>query len=160
MPRRIDYFDDPSAPPATSLVPSGTAYVTHEACVLLIERTDNGNWSMPGGAMDPGESMTACAIRETREETGLDVELTGLVGIYTDPRHVIHYTSNDEVRAEFTIVYRARPTDPTQTPATSDESQRVAWVELGAVDDLRMDRSQRLRLQHARDRDAAHPWLG
>jgi len=37
-------------------------------------------------------------VRETQEETGITCEITGLVGIYTNPRHVILYTSNDEVR--------------------------------------------------------------
>ena len=49
-------------------------------------------------------------VRETREETGIDCEVTGLVGIYTDPRHVILYTSNREARQEFSIVLTARAT--------------------------------------------------
>ena len=98
MGRRIDYYDDPAAPPANSVKPSAAAFVMHQSKVLLTQRTDNGNWTMPGGAMDPGESLSATAVRETLEETVISVKLDGVVGIYTDPRHVIHYTSNDEVR--------------------------------------------------------------
>ena len=62
------------------------------------------NWAVPGGAIDLGESMVQAAVRETREETGIECEITGLVGIYTDPKHVILYTSNGEVRQEFSIL--------------------------------------------------------
>jgi len=49
-------------------------------------------------AIDLGESMVQAAVRETKEESGIDCEITGLVGIYTDPNHVTLYTSNREVR--------------------------------------------------------------
>ena len=48
-------------------------------------RTDNGNWAVPGGGMDLGESITQTAIRETFEETGITCQITGLVGSYTSP---------------------------------------------------------------------------
>ncbi|GAA0736422.1 NUDIX domain-containing protein [Dactylosporangium roseum] len=158
MARRIDYFDDPSAPQANSLVPSANAVVVNEAGeLLLIHRTDNDNWSLPGGAMEPGESMTDCAVRETFEETGIHVEVTGLIGIYTDPRHVILYTSNNEVRQEFSIVYTARPLGGSPTP--SDESREVEWVPPDAIGGLAMHRSMRLRIEHYLTR-AGKPHLG
>ena len=56
--RRIDYYDDPDAPPANSLVPSANAVVVNDAgALLLIHRSDNDNWALPGGAMDLGESQ-------------------------------------------------------------------------------------------------------
>lgn len=149
MGKRIDYFDDPAAPPANSVKPSATAFVLRGGTVLLTCRSDNGNWSMPGGAHDPGESLSMTAVRETKEETGIDVTLTGVAGIYTDPRHVIHYTSNDEVRQEFTIVYRAQYVAGEPTP--SSETTIVEWVPIDQIDDLKMDRSQRMRIQWAVD---------
>ncbi|GAA3271519.1 NUDIX domain-containing protein [Dactylosporangium vinaceum] len=147
MARRIDFFDDPAAPPANSLVPSANAVVVNDAGeLLLIHRTDNDNWSLPGGAMEAGESMTDCAVRETFEETGIHVEVVGLVGIYTDPRHVILYTSNNEVRQEFSIVYIARPLGGEPTP--SDESREVVWVAPSALNGLTMHPSMRLRIEH------------
>lgn len=147
MGKRIDYFDDPAAPPANSVKPSATAFVLRDGAVLLTCRSDNGNWSMPGGAHDPGESLSMTAVRETKEETGIDVTLTGVAGIYTDPRHVIHYTSNDEVRQEFTVVYRADYVAGEPTP--SSETTIVQWVPVADIDELKMDRSQRMRIQWA-----------
>ena len=51
--------------------------------ILLTQRDDFETWILPGGGVEPGESVAQAAIRETKEETGLDVELTGLVGIYS-----------------------------------------------------------------------------
>src|SRR5215475_2887940 len=124
MAERIDYLDDPAAPKATSVVPSANVIaVNGQDEILLIRRTDNGNWAVPGGGMDPGESITDAAVRETQEETGITCQITGLVGIYTNPRHVILYTSNGEVRQEFSIVFSARPVCGEPTP--SDESPEV-----------------------------------
>jgi ADP-ribose pyrophosphatase YjhB (NUDIX family) len=147
MARRIDYYDDPDAPEANSLVPSVNVVVTNDdGEILLIRRTDNDNWALPGGTIDLGESVSQAAIRETKEETGVDVEITGLVGIYSDPKHLIHYTSNDEVRQEFSIVLTSRPIAGTPTP--SDESREVHWVAVGNIDALQMDRSMRMRINH------------
>ena len=147
MGERFDYFDDPAAPPANSVKPSAAAFVLHEGKLLLTQRSDNGNWSMPGGAHDPGESLTHTAVRETAEETGITVRPTGVAGIYTDPRHVVHYTSNDEVRQEFTVVYRAEFVSG--QPTTSSETTRVEWVPVDQLDQLTMDRSQRMRIEWA-----------
>jgi len=144
---RIDYYDDPEAPPPNSLVPSANVVVTDDAGrILMIHRTDNGNWAIPGGAMDLGESLVDCAVRETREETGIECEVTGLVGVYTDPKHVILYTSDGEVRQEFSVVFTARPIGGTPTP--SSESRSVEWVDPARFGELTMDRSMRLRLEH------------
>ena len=103
MPKR-DYYDDPAAPKANSIVVAVTAAVRNPSGeLLLIERTDNGLWALPGGAQDLGESVVEAAQREVREETGIDVEITGLSGIYSDPRHVIAY-DNGEVRQEFSAL--------------------------------------------------------
>ncbi|MFI0894848.1 NUDIX domain-containing protein [Streptomyces sp. NPDC020983] len=146
MATRIDYFDDPRAPKANSIVPSANVIVTDdEGRILMIRRSDNGNWAVPGGAMDMGESLAQTGVRETLEETGIHCEITGLVGIYTDPRHVIHYTSNDEVRQEFSVVYTARYVSGEPTP--SDESREVVWVPRDEVGDLKMHRSMRQRVE-------------
>jgi len=147
MAGRIDYYDDPSAPKANSVVPSANAVVVNDdGAILLIRRSDNDNWALPGGGMGLGESLPDTAVRETAEETGIDVEVTGLVGIYTDPRHVILYTSNNEARQEFSVVFTARPVAGTPTP--SDETTEVRWVQPADIGALPMDRPMRMRVEH------------
>jgi 8-oxo-dGTP pyrophosphatase MutT (NUDIX family) len=157
--RRIDYHDDPSAPKANSMVPSVNVVVVNEAAdVLMIRRSDNGNWAVPGGAIDLGESLVQAAVRETREETGIDCEITGLVGIYTDPKHLIMYTSNGEVRQEFSILLTSVAIGGQPTP--SSESSEVRWVPRGDLASYQMDRSMRMRLGHYLDGRSGSPYLG
>lgn len=155
MGRRIDYLDDPDAPEPNSLVPSVNTIVTNErGQVLLIQRTDNGNWSLPGGAIDLGESLVQAAIRETLEETGIICEITGISGIYSNPKHIIEYTSDGEVRQEFTIVLTGRPVEG--EPTTSAESSQVEWVSFDQLDVRPMNDSMRTRLSHAASGDPTH----
>lgn len=147
MAKRIDYYDDPDAPAPNSLVPSVNVVITNAADeILMIRRSDNGNWAVPGGAIDLGESIPAAAVRETEEETGVLCEITGLVGTYSDPKHVILYTSDGEARQEFSLVLTARPVSG--EPRPSSESREVRWVPRDQVADLQMDRSMRMRIEH------------
>jgi ADP-ribose pyrophosphatase YjhB (NUDIX family) len=159
MPRRIDYYDDPAAPEANSLVPSVNVVVVNDADeILLIRRSDNDNWAVPGGAIDLGESLTQAAVRETREETGIECEITGIVGIYSDPKHVLLYTSNGEVRQEFSIVLTAVAIGGQPTP--SSESSEVRWVPRETLAEYSMDRSMRLRVEHYLAGRSSSPYLG
>ncbi|MGH3942996.1 MAG: NUDIX hydrolase [Pseudonocardiaceae bacterium] len=143
---KTDYYDDHAAPRANSLVVAVAAVVLDDAGrVLMIQRTDNELWAVPGGAQEVGETSTEAAVREVREETGLDVKVTGLVGIYSDPRHVIAY-DDGEVRQEFSICFHARPIDGQLAP--SSESKQVHWVEPHSLDKLNIHPSVRLRIEH------------
>lgn len=144
---RVDYHGEPGAPVANSIVPSVNVVVGTDAGeILLIRRSDNDNWALPGGALELGESLVEAGVRETFEETGLRCVVTGLVGVYSDPRHIILYTSNGEARQEFAVVLTGRVVGGEPTP--SDESREVRWVEVAAVQRLPMDPSMRLRIQH------------
>jgi ADP-ribose pyrophosphatase YjhB (NUDIX family) len=144
-PQRIEYHDSPDAPGANSLVPAVNVVAANDAGeILLIRRTDNGNWAVPGGAVDLGESVAQAAVRETLEETGIECATTGIIGIHSDPRHVIFYTSNGEARQEFSIVLTARP--PGGRPTPSSESSQVRWVPESELPGCTMDRSMRIRV--------------
>ncbi|MDA0160659.1 NUDIX domain-containing protein [Solirubrobacter ginsenosidimutans] len=158
MGRRIDFLDDPEAPAANSLVLSVNVAVADDGGrLLLIRRSDNDNWALPGGAMDPGESISDAAVRETKEETGVDCEITGIVGIYTNPAHVILYTSDGEVRQECSVVFTAKAVSGEPTP--SSESTEVRWVSMAELDGFTMHPSMRQRVGHYLDgRD--RPYIG
>jgi ADP-ribose pyrophosphatase YjhB (NUDIX family) len=143
---RIDHYRSPDAPAANSIVVAVTAFVRDEAGrLLLIRRTDNDLYAIPGGALELGETLTQTVQREVMEETGIAVKVTGLIGIYSDPEHVIEFTDG-EVRQEFSICFRADPTGGDLR--TSDESKEVLWVAPADLDELNIHPSIRLRISH------------
>ncbi|MEU6891548.1 NUDIX domain-containing protein [Streptomyces sp. NPDC046557] len=145
MSRRTDYFNDSSAPKANSIVPAVTAFVVNDAGDVLMERrSDNGRWGMPGGVQEIGEDIAGTVVREVREETGITVEVIGLVGIFTDPGHVIAF-ADGEVRQEFSLCFRARPVGG--EIKVSSESFEVRWVPRSEVDSLDMSPTTRRRLE-------------
>lgn len=147
---RIDYLDDPAAPAANSIVPPVNMVATDGGGrVLIIRRTDNGNWALPGGGIDIGESLRDAAIHEVTEETKITCRICGLVGIYTNPNHRIEYTSNGEVRQEFSIVLTAEAV--TGSPTPSEETSQVVWAEREALTHYAMHPSMRERIGHYLD---------
>ena len=154
---RIEHYDDPEAPKPNSLVPAASAAVSNENNEILMQRrADNDLWALPGGTMDLGESIGETAVREVWEETGLDVEIDGIVGIYSDPRHIIEY-SGGEVRQQFNICFSARLLGgPLRA---SDESTEVAWITHESLENLPIHDTTRLRLRHFLERRAS-PYVG
>jgi ADP-ribose pyrophosphatase YjhB (NUDIX family) len=153
---RIEHFNDPEAPKPNSIVVAVTAFVLREGQLLLIRRTDNDLWALPGGAQDFGEFIAETVVRETIEETGVTVEVTGMVGIYTNPAHLIEY-SNGEVRQQFSICFRADYV--AGEPTTSDESSEVRWVPRDELDLLNIHPSMRLRIDHGFE-CRSEPYIG
>ncbi|MFJ9076817.1 NUDIX hydrolase [Streptomyces sp. NPDC102278] len=155
---RIDYFRDPNAPAANSVVPSVTAVVRDDAGrLLIIHKTDNDLWALPGGGHDIGESIGDTVVREVEEETGITVEIDGISGLYTDPQHVLAY-DDGEVRQQFSICFRAHPTGGSLR--TSSESKEVRWMDPADLDDLDIHPSMRLRIQHGLDDSRTDPYIG
>jgi len=66
--------------------------------ILLTQREDNRQWCLPGGGMNPGESASETCIREVEEETGLQVNVIRLIGIYTTPNELIEYKDGNKVQ--------------------------------------------------------------
>lgn len=154
---RTEYYDDPDAPEPNSMVVAASAVVTDDrGRILLQRRRDNDLWALPGGGMDLGESLPGAAVREVREETGLDVEITGLVGTYTDPRHIIEY-SDGEVRRQFNVCFTARTVGGGL--AISDESTELRFVGPAEIGSLPMHHTQRLRVEHFLE-SRSTPYLG
>lgn len=155
---RIDYLHDPAAPPANSVVPSVVAMVRDEnGRVLMIQRTDNSRWALPGGGHDVGESITNTVIREVREETGIEAEVIDLSGIYTDPGHVMLY-DDGEARQQFSMCFRARPVGGQLR--TSDETKEVRWVDPADLASFDIHPTMRLRIEHALDATRSVPYVG
>lgn len=145
MARRY-YLDDPQAPKANSLVPSASAIITDaQGRILLEKRRDNSLWGLPGGAMEIGESIGETIVREVKEETGLDVLPQAIVGLYTNPHHVIAY-SDGEVRQQCSICFAC--TLVGGTLQVDDESSQVAFFAPQDIAHLAMHPSTRLRIQH------------
>jgi ADP-ribose pyrophosphatase YjhB (NUDIX family) len=77
---------------ARAIRPSVSAVVVRDGCILLQQRADGGQWGLPGGSVEIGETVTAAIVREVREETGYEVAVRRLVGVYSDPRlQVVRY---------------------------------------------------------------------
>ena len=99
---------------------------------------------MPDGTMDFGESLVQCAVREVREETGFNIEISGLIGTYTDPDGLIAY-SDGEIRQEFALVYAAKIKNGELT--IDHESKEAVWVSIADGLSLPLAGSQQRRLQ-------------
>lgn len=125
-------------------MPAVTAVVVDGERILLQHRVDNDLWAMPGGALEIGETPAAAAVREAFEETGIEIRVLGLVGIYSDPGHLIAY-DDGEVRQQFSICFRAEPIGG-ELKAQQSEAKRVEWVAATDLSRLRMHPAQRIRI--------------
>lgn len=141
---RTDYFDDPNSPKPNSLVPAASAIVVdNKGDILLIRRSDNKLWSIPGGKMEIGESLSETVVREVQEETGLQTRPIRVIGIYSSPRSVVAY-EDGEVRQQFSVCFECEPT--AGSIQTSDESLEVAFYNEPAVRSMPMSESIRRRI--------------
>ncbi|MFG3524892.1 NUDIX hydrolase [Nocardia nova] len=142
---RTDYYNDPQAPDANTVKVAVSAVVRDsDGRILMIHRTDNDKYSIPGGGLEIGESVADAVVREVKEETGIDVEVTKLVGVFSNPRHVIAY-DDGEVRQEFSICFLADPRGGELR--TSAESREVKWVAPDDLNELDIHPSVLLRIR-------------
>lgn len=66
--------------------------------ILLTKRSDNGRWCLPGGHIDPGESVAEATVREVLEETGLVIRLGRLIGVYSSPNYLVEYKDGNKAQ--------------------------------------------------------------
>lgn len=153
---RTEYYHDPKAPQANTLIPASNLLVVNdEGAILLQRRRDTGQWALPGGAQDIGESPARCAVRECAEETGIAAEVTGFLGVYSNPAHIIEYTDG-EIRQQYEAAYIGRPLSG--TPTVNDEADGVRWVRPEELDDLDIHPSMREQIGHYLSGN--YPYLG
>lgn len=156
MGRHIEYLNDPAAPKPNSLVPAaGVLAVNGEGRLLLQRRRDTGQWAIPTGKQELGETVAQCAIRETAEETGVTVEVTGLLGVYSDPGHIVYYESDGETRQEYEVILLGRPVSG--SPAENDEASDVGWFTAAELDGLDIHPTQWRQLRNWLD--GAYPHI-
>lgn len=146
---RLEYDHQPDAPAASCVAPCAYAVARDvTGRLLLVRRCDTGDWELPGGRVDPGESASEAAIRETAEESGITVAVTGLVGIYTDPGHVIADPRTGQVRQPFAVCFHARPLSG--SPGGDQvETSDARWFTTSDIPALPIRPAMRLRIGHA-----------
>lgn len=117
-----------------------TAVLDEQVRILLVQRSDDGLWAMPGGACEVGETPAQGGAREVREETGMEVEITRLLGVFdsrvcgtVSQRHLYHF------------LFAAVPTGGDLRP--SHETPDVRWWALEDIPWQSLSPGHSLRLQ-------------
>lgn len=149
--RRRQYFHDRAAPAPGGLLPAAFAIVRDAAGrVLLVRRADDGNWELPGGRIDVGESAAAAVVREVAEEAGVAVRVTGVAGVYSDPGHVLAYPDGD-VHQQLAVCFHAIGAGGGQPRPDGLETVAAGWFETSDAGRLPMHPTMRGRLLNALD---------
>ena len=106
----------------------GVAVLDDQDHVLLMRRNGEGTWGLPGGGVEAGETWEQAARRECREETGWDIELHGLLGLYSDPATQIHRYPSGRVVHCVGAVFLGSPLGRTAIP--DGEAAELGWFPL------------------------------
>ena len=108
--------------------PTVQAWIDRDGSYLALRRGEEplkGEWNMPGGFVEVGERGDEAIAREVREETGLEIEVVELIGIFDST-----YGSGDDAKPIFDVAYRCRITGDTTELDVSDESSEARWFPL------------------------------
>lgn len=155
--RRV-YVRNPDAPVPGVVTPSVFVAIREEqGRLLLVRRCDSGAWELPGGRVDVGESAVEAAVRESIEETGLRVRITGLVGLFTDPAYVVEAASGGEIRQQFVVCFHGWA-DWGRPHPDGHEICDAAWFDPEDVESLTLEPGARRLIQHALS-GASEPYL-
>lgn len=115
--------------------------------ILLIQRTDNGRYCLPGGQVELGESLKEAVIREVEEETSLIVSVERIAGVSSDPDMVICYPDGNKWQTvELDFVCRIDGYLPNTTPGVSNESTKAVWATLENIDSFDVMESELPRI--------------
>ena len=114
--------------------------------VLLTQRTDNGRWCLPGGTMESGESAAEACIREVWEETGLNVRITRLIGVYSNPDQLIVYPDGNKA---FFVVLSFEAEILSGELGLSNETTAYGYYSLADMESLPMHGQHKQRVEDA-----------
>ena len=151
MVRLREYYQDPSAPRAQDVLPAAFAAVRNATRqVLLVRRIDDGNWELPGGRIEAGETAGDAVTREVAQESGVAIVLTGLSGVYSDPTHVL-VDPDGSIHQQLALCFHAVPAGEAAGDPHPDgvETDAAAWSDVVAAEHLAMHPAMRLRLHNA-----------
>jgi len=104
-----------------------------EGEILLIQRADNAHWGLPGGHVEPGESVAQAAVREVLEETGFEIEVGRLIGVYSDPEFQTVESSSGERSQFVNLCFEAWVIRETGRPRTPEETLDAGFFPLDAL---------------------------
>lgn len=125
---------------------SATIFDSARQKVLLTRRTDNGQWCLPGGGMDPGESAAEACAREVFEETGLRVQIVQLLGVYSNPDVLIEYADGNRFQI-VALNFEAQITEG--EPRIREEVTEVGYFSGEEIDELDLMSHHRERIRDA-----------
>jgi len=112
--------------------------------ILLTRRADNGQWCLPSGRVDPGESVSEACLREVWEETGLTVELKRLVGVYSSPHRISTYPDGNRWQV---IAMHFEATITAGQLQLSDETTEIGYFSPAEIKGMEMLEPHRERIE-------------
>ena len=112
------------------VVGAGILLLDKQNRLLMMKRSDNGCWGIPGGSLEPGEALESTAKREALEETNLQVGEMSLFGVFSGPELYYKYPNDDEVY-NVSIVYSSR--DLHGEIKLNDEHTEWNWFEADEI---------------------------
>ena len=101
--------------------------------ILLIQRADNAHWGLPGGHVEPGESVAQATAREVLEETGCEIEVGRLIGVYSDPERQTVESSGGERSQFINLCFEAEVIGEIGSPTTPDETLNTGFFAQDAL---------------------------
>ena len=117
------------------LRPGASALIFNETRdrILMTQREDNSRWCLPGGGMDPGESASETCVREVLEETGLEVKVVKLVGVYTSPDILVEYADGNKIQP---VAFSFEAEVIGGELALSDETVDFGWYTVDEIESM------------------------
>ena len=114
--------------------------------VLLTQRADNGLWCLPGGMLEAGESVEECCTREVFEETGLQVRVRRLIGVYSNRDQLVVYSDGNKAQI---VVLSFEAEILGGQPGLSDETTDFGFFSMAEIESMPMHGRHKQRVEDA-----------